>query len=89
MSSSAQGSEIDFLTFIMSLAASALLQMGETDGAGTVETPVDMAMAKQTIEIIAMLREKTRGNLTADEDRLVETALYDLRLKYLHRSKQS
>lgn len=71
----------------MSLAASALLQMGETDGAGTVETPVDMAMAKQTIEIIAMLREKTRGNLTREEEQVIESALYDLRLKFLRRSQ--
>ncbi len=92
MSATGQEPEIDFVTFVMSLAASALLHMGETeDGSpsGLRDTPIDLAMAKQTIDIIGMLREKTRGNLTADEDRLVETALYDLRLKYLKRSKQS
>ena len=92
MSATGQEPEIDFVTFVMSLAASALLHMGETeDGAPSVvrDAPIDLAMAKQTIDIIGMLREKTRGNLTLDEDRLVETALYDLRLKYLKHSKQS
>lgn len=92
MSATSQEPEIDFVTFVMSLAASALLHMGEHEEGAPAElrdTPVDLAMAKQTIDIIGMLREKTRDNLTADEDRLVETALYDLRLKYLHRSKQS
>lgn len=86
MSASGPEPEIDFVTFVMSLAASALIQMGESDGE---PGPVDLPMAKQTIDIIGMLREKTRGNLTAEEDRVVETALYDLRLKFLHASKKS
>ena len=92
MSATGQEPEIDFVTFVMSLAASALLHMGEHEEGTPAElrdAPIDLAMAKQTIDIIGMLREKTRGNLTADEDRLVETALYDLRLKYLQHSKQS
>ncbi len=88
MSTSAQEHEIDFVTFVMSLAASALIQMGESEDGGA-KGPVDLPMAKQTIDIIGMLREKTRGNLTAEEDRVVETALYDLRLKFLHASKKS
>lgn len=92
MSATGQEPEIDFVTFVMSLAASALLHMGEHEEGTPAElrdAPIDLAMAKQTIDIIGMLREKTRGNLTTDEDRLVETALYDLRLKYLQHSKQS
>ena len=88
MSASGPEPEIDFVTFVMSLAASALIQMGESDDDGE-PGPVDLPMAKQTIDIIGMLREKTRGNLTAEEDRVVETALYDLRLKFLHASKKN
>ena len=79
--------EIDFVSFVMSLAASALLQMGEHED-GTSGGPVNLPMAKQTIDIIGMLREKTRGNLTAEEDHIVETALYDLRMRFLQTAKQ-
>lgn len=78
--------EVDFVAFVMSLAASALIQMGETEGT-TADQTIDLPLAKQTIDIIGMLRDKTRGNLTADEDRIVETLLYDLRLKFLRRNK--
>ncbi|MBL9042052.1 MAG: DUF1844 domain-containing protein [Myxococcales bacterium] len=88
MSATGHEPEIDFVTFVMSLAASALLHLGEHEQ-GTAAGPVDLPLAKQTIDIIGMLREKTRGNLSVEEDRLIETALYDLRLKFLHASKKS
>lgn len=78
--------EIDFVSFVMSLAASALLHMGEHED-GTSGGPVNPPLAKQTIDIIGMLREKTRGNLTAEEDHIIETALYDLRIRYLQIGK--
>jgi hypothetical protein len=45
-------------------------------------------MAKHTIDIIGMLQEKTRGNLSPPEDRLLESLLYDLRLRYVERGKK-
>lgn len=77
--------EIDFLSFVMSLATSALLHLGETEGGAAA--PVDLPLAKQTIDIIGMLREKTRGNLTSEEERVVEGVLYDLRMRYLKQSR--
>ncbi len=74
--------EIDFVTFMLSLATSALIQMGEHED-GSAGGPVNLPLAKQTIDIIGMLREKTRGNLTADEAHIVESALYKLRMRYL------
>jgi hypothetical protein len=74
--------EVDFVTFMLSLATSALIQLGEHED-GTGGGPVNLPLAKQTIDIISMLREKTRGNLTADETHIVESALYKLRMRYL------
>ena len=74
--------QIDFVTFIMSLATSALIQLGEHED-GTAGGPVNLPLAKQTIDMISMLREKTRGNLAADETHIVESALYKLRMRYL------
>ena len=74
--------EIDFVTFILSLATSAFIQMGEHED-GTAGGPVNLPLAKQTIDMIGMLREKTRGNLDPDETHIVESALYKLRMRYL------
>ncbi len=74
--------QIDFVTFIMSLATSALIQLGEHED-GTGGGPVNLPLAKQTIDMISMLREKTRGNLAPDETHIVESALYKLRMRYL------
>jgi hypothetical protein len=80
------GHEIDFISFVMSLAASALMHLGEHEE-GTAAPPVDVPLAKQTIDVIGMLREKTRGNLNADEERVVESVLYDLRMRFLKASR--
>ncbi len=78
--------EIDFITFIMSLATSVLMQLGENEE-GAATGPADLPLAKQTIDIIGMLRDKTRGNLTPDETRVLDGVLYDLRMRYLKQSR--
>lgn len=80
--------ELNFGTFVTSLATSALVHLGE--GASEEEpTPVvNLPMAHQVIELIGLLREKTRGNLSSEEQKLIDELLYDLRLRYL-RSSQS
>ena len=75
-------SAIDFATFVMSLAASALINLGEhEDDQGKHQ--VNLPLARQSIEILGMLREKTRGNLTEEEQSTLEHVLYDLRLRFL------
>ncbi len=78
---------IDFHTFILSLGSSALLHMGELDSPDGRPGEVDLPLAKHTIDVIAMLEEKTKGNLTPPEANLVESLLYDLRLRYVEKSK--
>ena len=82
---------VDFHTFVLSLGSSVLLHLGELDApSGEGESvPPDLPLAKHTIDVIAMLEEKTRGNLTAPEARLIESLLYDLRLRYVERTKSS
>jgi hypothetical protein len=79
--------EIDFGTFVMSLASSALVHLGELSAPGE---PADrnLPLAKQTVDILGMLAEKTRGNLSSDEENLVQHLLYDLRLKYVEAKKR-
>ncbi len=75
--------EIDFATFAMSLASSVLVHLGELPLPGGQKDERNLPLAKQTIDILGLLAEKTRGNLTADEAKLLEHLLYDLRLKYV------
>ncbi len=81
--------EMDFGTFILSLASSALMSMGLTPHSEGGAVSKDLSMAKQTIDILGMLQEKTKGNLTTEEDRLLTELLYDLRLKYVSICKSS
>ena len=87
-SGAAHGPEINFPTFVISLSTQALAHLGEipdpTDGALRVE----LIGARQLIDILAMLKDKTRGNLDGDEAALLDHALYDLRMKYVERAHQ-
>lgn len=80
---------IDFHTFIISLGSSALLHLGELDPPDGTPAQIDLPLAQHTIDVIAMLQEKTRGNLTPPEAELLESLLFDLRLRYVERSKSA
>ena len=74
---------INFSTFIMSLSTQALMHLGEIDNPVTGKAEKDVAVAKQTIDIIAMLSEKSTGNLDETEGQLVREVLYNLRMSYV------
>ena len=74
---------IDFTTLIMSLASSALVSLGRVPDPETGTVQKNFVFAHQNIDIIHLLQEKTRGNLSADEERLVEQILYELRMSYI------
>jgi hypothetical protein len=75
--------EINFATFVVSLNASALLHLGAIEDPTTGKTEKNLPMAKQTIDILSMLQEKTTGNLSQDEEGLLKNILYDLRIIYV------
>jgi hypothetical protein len=79
--------EIDFSTFVVSLSSSVLIHLGVVADPTTGEQKKDLAIAKQTIDMLGMLQDKTRGNLTKEEDQLLESMLYDLRMRYVAESK--
>lgn len=72
---------IDFSTFIVSLRASAMLHLGS--GQDGSEHSIDLALARQEIDLLGIMEEKTRGNLTGEEERLLSQILFDLRTRYL------
>lgn len=78
---------IDFYTFILSLASSAFVHLGDTPHPETGEmVPQDLGLAKQVIDILAMLEEKTKGNLTQEEERFLENLLTDLRFRFVQKT---
>ena len=75
--------EIDFTHFILSLSSSALIQLGEIQDPFTQKSAKNLPSAKQTIDLIGMLKEKTKGNLTPEEEKVIDYVLYDLRMRYV------
>ena len=78
--------KIDFATFIFSLNSSVLVHLGQIGDPATGEKAKNLTLAKQTIDILAMLEEKTKGNLTDDEAAMLKNILYDLRIIYVRES---
>jgi hypothetical protein len=75
--------EITFPSLIFSLSSTALFHLGELPDPQTNEKKKDIPLAKHAIDTIAMLKEKTEGNLTGDEEKFIENILADLRLRYV------
>ena len=75
-------SPMDFSTFVLSLASSAMVNLGVVEDPAGANAEPDLVAARQLIDIIGVLEEKTRGNLSESEDKLVKSLLYDLRVQY-------
>ena len=75
--------EINFATFIISLNASALLYLGAMEDPASGKKVKNLPIGKQTIDILGMLEEKTKGNLSKEEENLLKNILYDLRMIYV------
>ena len=78
---------MDFATFVLSLGSSAFVHLGELPSPEGDPTAKNLLLAKQSIDILSMLQEKTRGNLDEAEDKLLTGLLYDLRIKYVDAQK--
>ena len=76
-----------FQTLIFSLSTTAMMQLGILSHREGDAPQKDLPAAKQTIDILGILQEKTKGNLTAEESQLLEASLYDLKMTYLKMSK--
>jgi hypothetical protein len=84
------GVAIDFSTFVLSLGTTAFYQLGQIgDSESGAEGPVEpnLPIARQTIDTLEMLTEKTRGNLTDTESKLLESIVYELHMKFVEASK--
>ena len=81
---SGEGSGISFAAFVLSLAHTTAVHLGDVpDPVSGQKTDANLAAAHQMIEILALLEQKTRGNLTAEERQLLDQILYELRLRFV------
>jgi len=77
-------SDLSFTAFVLSLASTAAIHFGDLPDLNSGDkTPQNLEAAKQMIDILALLEEKTRGNLTAEERQVLEQVLYELRLRFV------
>ena len=88
MSNSTSGSKnplpkIDFSSFILSLYSSGLVQLGKVEDPSTGKKTINLDLAKHTIEMIAMLEQKTKGNLTDEENNLLKALLSEIRIVFV------
>lgn len=84
-----EASAIGFTAFVLSLAHTAAVHFGDVPGPMSGQkADANLAAAQQMIDILALLEQKTRGNLTAEERQLLEQLLFELRLRFVEASKQ-
>ncbi|SDO83375.1 DUF1844 domain-containing protein [Desulforhopalus singaporensis] len=80
--------EVTFPAFIMSLNTSALYHLGEIAEPGTGKKTIDLDLARHAIDTLMLMQEKTKGNLTADEENLLKNILYDIKLRFVSVAKK-
>ncbi len=78
--------EVTFSTFVLSLASSALVYLGEVPNPETKRTDFNRELAQNTIDVLTMLEDKTRNGLAPEETKLISDVLHELRIKFVARS---
>ncbi|PIQ95488.1 MAG: hypothetical protein COV67_14610 [Nitrospinae bacterium CG11_big_fil_rev_8_21_14_0_20_56_8] len=78
---------MDFSTFVLSLTSSAFYHLGDMADPITGKKEANLPAVKQTIDMLMMLKDKTRGNLSQDEAKLLEQLIYELQMKYVSKNR--
>lgn len=81
-------STIDFPTFILSVASAAMMGLGLAPRPDSNKQETDLEMARQNIDLLELIQQKTKNNLTPDEQKLLDRVLYEVRTKFLEVSKK-
>lgn len=80
--------KIDLTTFFLSISSAAFMGMGLVPPAEAQDTHVDLELAKQNIDLLELMKDKTQGNRTPDEDRLIDQLLFETRMRFVEVQKQ-
>lgn len=79
---------IDFPSYLLSYYTQGLVLLGEVPSPYSGKKEEDVEAARHTVDILTMLQEKTKGNLSQDEEKLLESVLYELRMKYMSKTNR-
>jgi len=79
----------DFATLVLSLGSSAVMYLGQSEDPDGKTSAPNLPMAKHAIDLLTVLEEKTKGNLSSEEEQVLESLLFDLRLRYVEALKTS
>ena len=82
------GARIDFPSYILSYYTQGLVLLGEVPNPYTNKKEEDLESVRHTVDILTILQEKTRGNLSKEEDHLLESVLYELRMKFMAKTNK-
>lgn len=88
-STNGQHEALNFETFVLSLGTASFVALGEIENPLTKKNELDLPAAKQNISILEILAEKTKGNLNEREAKLIEQVLYETRMRYVAKQKDS
>jgi len=80
---------VDFISFLVSLASQVYLHLGDIEDPLTEKQERNLPLAKQTIDLMGLLKDKTKGNLNPEEEKVFQGLLYDLRMRYVEEMKRS
>ena len=79
--------KLDFATFVLSIIGSAFVHLGDAPEPGDNQGEPNLLLARQDIDLLELLQEKTKGNLDGEEERVLSQGLFDLRMRYVEVSK--
>lgn len=79
---------VDFTTFLFGLASTALIHLGTAPHPESGTVQVSLELARESLDLLGLLREKTKGNLTAQEEKVFDELLADLRLRFVEATKK-
>ena len=82
-----QSPKIDFTTFVLSVSSAAFMGLGLTPRPGSDKIEKDLELARQNIDLLELIKEKTKGNLSDDENRLIESVLFETRMRFVEAQK--
>jgi len=80
--------QIDFVSYILTYETQGLVLLGEVPNPYTNKNEENLEAARHVIDILALLQEKTHGNLTSEEELLLDDMLYRLRMKYMAKTNR-
>lgn len=80
--------KLDFTTFVLSVSSAAFMGLGLTPRPGSKESKIDLELARHNIDLLELISQKTKGNLSADESKLLESLLYETRMRFVDVQKK-